>query len=138
MAKAVITSTYVALGGTDYSAQVASADLAIAIDAVETTNMGSGGDREYLPGLRGKTLNVTFVKDGDLSGLDAAVFTAIAGAGTLSFEVRRTSSSVSATNPKYTGTCVITGWSPINGAVGARYEGQISWTVTGALTRATS
>lgn len=136
MAKIVIKAAYVDLGGTQYDAQVKSAELSFDAPEVDVSNMDSGGWAEILQGIRSGKLSIEFVKDADLSGLDSAVWTAATGAGTLTFEIRLQDAAVGATNPKYTGTVVVTQWSPVGGKVGDAFGGSVTWPVTGAITRA--
>lgn len=138
MAKQVVKVGSVKLGGNDYSAQIANASINIDIETGDTTNFAGDGWKEFAPGLKGATLELEFKKDADMSGLDAAVWTAINGAGTLSFEAKLSSASTSAANPKWTGTVLITSWSVGPGQLGQVFGGSASWTITGAVTRATS
>lgn len=137
MSKRVVKSTTVSLGGTAYTSQIRSAELAMESDAVETTNMGGTGWREFLAGLKGATLALEFVKDADLSGLDLAVWTAFDAGTLLTFAIRGTSAAAAADNPEFTGSVVITEWMPISGAVGDAFSGSVSWQVTGAIARGT-
>lgn len=139
MAKKVVKAAYLALGGTDYSAQIKGVELQIDAPEVDVTNMGSGGWNETLQGIKSGSLRIDFIKDADLSGLDAAIWAAITGSsGQLAFEVRLDSGAVAPANPKYTGTVSITQWMPVAGQVGAAFGGQVTWPTTGAITRATA
>lgn len=139
MAKRVITATQVTLGGTDRTALVRSAELSIESDAPETTNMASGGWREFLGGLKGFTLSIEFVRDADLSGLDSDIWTEFdSGDSIMAFVVQPTGDALGPTNPTYSGSVVITDWAPITGAVGDVFSNSVSWQGTGTITRATS
>lgn len=139
MAKKVIKAAYVALGGTDYSAYMKSAELAMEADEVDTTTFGDAGNKTYLQGLRGAKLTMETLLDADLSGLDAALYTAYnhASSNTLTFEVRADSGSVSTSNPKWTGSVIVTQYGPML-KLGEASGRSLSFTVTGAVTRATS
>ena len=133
MAKMVISATVVKLATVDYSAQVKGATLTIDAPEVDISNMGSAGWNEVVGGVKKGSLAVEFVKDADLSGLDAAMFAAL---GTvITFEISKTSDAAGATNPHYTGSLLVTQWTPIAGAVGAAFGGSYTWTTTGAITR---
>lgn len=139
MAKKVIKAAYLALGGTDYSAYLESAELTLDADAADVTTMGSGGVKEFLQGLRSGKLSASFKLDADLSGLDAALYSAYnhATTNTLTFELRADSASVGSTNPKWTGTLLVNSYAPVVklGEVSMR---SIDFQTTGAVTRATS
>ncbi len=134
MAKSVVVNTYVSINGNTYHAQVKAAGLEVDYPAQEVTNMASGGAREVIGGLQAGNLNLEFVKDGDLSGLDADMW-AIRGT-VVPFEVRRTQAAVGATNPKYTGSVLIEKWTPVMGDVGSVHGGSYTFPVSGLVTRA--
>jgi predicted secreted protein len=135
LAKLVTTAAYLALGAgpTDYSAQVKSCSLTIDAPEVDVTNMDSAGWTELLGGIKKASLAIEWVKDADLSGLDAAVYAALGS--TLAFRIRQQDSAIAAGNPEYQGTCLITQWQPINGSVGQAFGGSTTWPVTGAIVR---
>lgn len=139
MAKKIIKAAYLSLGGTDYSANIKSAELAMDADEVETTTFGDAGNKTYLQGLRGAKLTVELLLDSDLSGLDAALYAAYihATTNTLAFELRSDSAAVGSTNPKWTGTVIVTQYGPMV-KVGEAHGRSLSFTATGAVTRATS
>lgn len=139
MAKVVVKAAYLALGGTDISAQCDSIELSFDAAKVTTTNFGSAGWEESLQGIRSATLNFQLKMDSDLSGIEKTIWDAAihATTNTLTFEVRRDSGSVSTSNPKWTGTAIILQAGPVlklGEALGKSY----AWSVTGAVTRATS
>ena len=138
MAKKVVKGAYLALGAgpTDYSAKVKGATLTISGPEVDVSNFDTGDYSEILCGLLKGSLQIEFVKDADLSGLDAAVFAALGS--TLAFTLKLNDAAVGPTNPAYTGTCVITSWSPIAGSVGQAFSGSVTWPCTGAILRATT
>ncbi|HYE59022.1 MAG TPA: hypothetical protein VD948_10975 [Rhodothermales bacterium] len=127
---------YLSLGGTDYSAQIKSATLTEEVPEVDVTNMGSSGNYECVGGIKKSSLAIEFVRDNDLSGLDAAINTALGS--TLTFEIRQSNAAVGATNPKRTGSVLVTQWAGITGQLGSAFSNSVTWPVTGAVTRATS
>lgn len=139
MAKIVIKAAYLALGGTDYSAQCDSIELTVEADDVAVTNFGSGGWKESLQGIKNATLNFQLKQDADLSGFDAAVWAVLihATTNTLAFEVRQSSGSVSTANPKFTGSTLVI-QSGVSLKLGEAFGRSFAWPVTGAVTRATS
>lgn len=139
MAKTVVKAAFLSLGGTDISAQCDSIELSFDAAKVTTTNFASSGWEESLQGIRNATLNFQLKMDSDLSGIEKTIWdTAIhATTNTLTFEVRRDAAVVGATNPKWTGTVIVLQAGPVlklGEALGRSY----AWSVTGAVTRATS
>lgn len=139
MAFKVIIDPVVTIGGTNYDSVISSFAFPISRDNIEATNFNSAGDKEYVGGLRSYPVNVTFRKDADMSGLDLAAWTAIqADDNTLAWTAKADSDATDATNPLYSGSLLVSGWTPIGGAVGAGHEESVTWQGTGAITRATS
>lgn len=132
-----LTAEYLALGGTNFSDHVESAELELEADEVDYTNMGSGGWQENKAGIKSGSLKLVLQQDYAASNIDATLWAAF-GTGTLTFEVRPTNSAVGATNPKYTGSVVVTKYQPIAGKVGDKVVVNISLPTTGTVARATS
>jgi len=112
-----------------------SASLEINYDDVETTAFGDAV-RTRIAGLGDATLNVSFNQDYAASEVDATL-NGLVGT-TTAFVFKATGASVSATNPSYAGTVLVTQYTPMSAEVGALSTLTCSWPVTGAITRATS
>jgi hypothetical protein len=123
------------IGGVDLSDKMTSASLDISYDDVETTAFGDAV-RTRIAGLGTAVLNVTFNLDFAASEVDATL-NGLVGTAT-AFVFKPTSASVSATNPSYAGSALVTSLTPINAEIGALSTASVSWPVSGAITRATS
>ena len=106
------------INSVDLSDHMTSASLEQNFDDVETTAFGDAV-RTRIAGLGDATLN----------GLVGS---------TTAFVFKATGASVSATNPSYAGTVVVTAYTPMSAEVGTLSTLSVSWPVTGAITRATS
>lgn len=131
----MISSEYLALGGTDYSAHVKSAVLTVDANQLDSTDMASGGWTEAEPGMKSGQLAVTWQDDVAAASIDSVLWSLFATKPT--FEVRATSSAVGTSNPKYTGSVLCTNTS-IGGAVGDLAQKSTTWPTSGAVSRATS
>ena len=129
-ATAVVTINSVAL-----SDHATAATLEISYDDVDTTAFGDSV-RTRIAGLGDATVNISWNQDYGSSEIDAT-FNGIVGT-VVAFELTPTSGSVSATNPKYTGSVLVSSYPPIAAEIGALSTITTSWPVTGAITRATS
>ena len=98
--------------------------LNLAVEAVEATSMSSSGNREYIDGLKGADGSFTTLRILNKTGTQAAA-TFQAGAST------------SASEPKYTGSILITS-EPIAVPVDGRVQYAYTFNFTGAITVATS
>lgn len=136
MAKSVITSRYVSIAGTDFSASLAGASLEITANEVEKTSLGSNGWREVAAGIKSGTLTLNFMNDYAAGSVEATIYPLIGTEATV--VIRTSSATVSATNPAYTAVALVTGWSPISGQVGDLDTQDVTWPITGAVSKGTA
>jgi hypothetical protein len=136
MAKQVATAVVVKVGGVDLSQYVASVNLTSNAAEVATTNFASGGAVERTGGLKDNSLQISFMQDFAAAAVEATVYPLIGG--TAAFEVIPNGTAVTSTNPKYSGTVLVTSWSPVAGAVGELLTADVTWPITGAITKATA
>lgn len=117
MAKKVFKNAYVALDGVDYSDHVASVTLNYDADTQEATAMGDD-THGFLPGLKNWTAEIEFYNDYADNSIDEVAFAAIGAANGTTIAIRPENTTISATNPEYQGTGVVTSHQPVTGAVG--------------------
>jgi hypothetical protein len=136
MARIVLTDVGVVLGGVDLSDHIASVTITQSIDAVETTAFGDGG-RTRVGGLEDSSLTLDFHQDFASGEVDATIAPLVGG--TASFEIAPFGTGVAAsgTAPRYSGTVLLTEWTPLNGAVGDLSTASVTWPVTGVVARGT-
>jgi hypothetical protein len=135
MARIVLTNAGVVLGGVDLSDHVAQVEVNQTFDEVETTAFGDGG-RTRVAGLEDSSITLSFHQDFAAASVDATIAPLVGG--TAAFEVYANGTSVGATNPKYSGTVLLTEWSPVAGTVGDLLTVDVTWPVSGTVTRATA
>lgn len=135
MARIVLTNAVVKINSVDLSDHVASVELSQEVEEVETTAFGDSA-RTRTGGLANNTLSLDFHQDFASASVDDTL-NALVG-GTASFEILPAGTAVSATNPKYTGTVLLTEWTPVSGAIGELATASITWPISGAVTRATA
>ena len=135
MAKFVSTDYKTTINGTDFSSSLASVELAIESDDVETTAFG-GTFRTRVGGLKSANLTLEFMQDFGASSVDATLFPLLNTIATV--VVVPTSSAVSATNPSYTATCLVNQYTPFASSVGDLATLSISWPTSGTVSRATA
>ena len=117
MAKQVLKDAYIVVNGTNLSDHVSSVTLEDTADEVEFT--GFGGDyREYGQGLKTASITLEVFQDFAAGQVDSVMEPLYRQGGTFTVEVRPTSSTVTATNPKYTMVGRLFSYSPLQGAVG--------------------
>jgi hypothetical protein len=117
MPKIVLKDAYIAVNSSNLSDHVSSVTLEDSADEVEFTSFGANY-REYGQGLKTASITLEVFQDFASGSIDAVLEPLYNSGGTFTVEVRPTSSSVSATNPKYTMTGRLFSYSPLQGAVG--------------------
>jgi len=135
MARIVLTNAVVKINSVDLSDHVASVELAQEVEEVETTAFGDSA-RTRTGGLANNSLSLDFHQDFASASVDDTL-NALVG-GTASFEILPNGTAVGATNPKYTGTVLLTEWTPVSGAIGELATASVTWPISGAVTRATA
>lgn len=136
MAKQLANSVVVKIGGVDLSQWVASVNLGTSANEVTTTSFASGGNVERVAGLKDNSLQISFMQDFAAAAVEATIYPLIGS--TAAFIVNPSSTAASSTAPNYSGTVVVTAWSPVSGAVGELLTADITWPITGAISKATA
>lgn len=135
MAIFAFTDGTVIINSVNYSAYVKSVELNVEVDDLETTAMGAT-HKSRIGGLKEGSLSITFNQDFAQTTVDDRLW-ALLGTVT-TFEVRPTSGAASTSNPKYTGSVLITEWNPLGNSVGELAEVSVTWPTSGTVTRATA
>lgn len=136
MAKQVATNVVVKVGGVDLSQWVSSVSLSLSANEVPTTNFASGGAVERTGGLKDHSLTISFMQDFAASAVEATIFPLLGS--TAAFIVNPSSTAATSTAPNYTGTVLITEWSPVAGAVGELLTADVTWPISGNVAKATA
>jgi hypothetical protein len=131
MAKLVMTNANVTLGSTDISAYVASVTLSISVNEVETTSFGTGAVTR-VGGLQDNSVTLSLHQD--FSAIEGLIYPLIGS--TTSLVVKPNGTAVGTANPSYTCTPLIVEHTPVNGAVGELAVLDLTWPISGTVTKA--
>ena len=134
MAKFVATDYAITIGTANFSTSLAAVTLDITTDEQETTAFGDTY-RTRIAGLRDASLTLDFHQDFGAGAVDATLFPLIGSA--IGFSIKPTSGTVTATNPSYAGTVIVTQYQPFASNVGDLATLSVTWPVSGAVTRGT-
>jgi hypothetical protein len=137
MARIVLTDAYVKLNNVDLSDHIASIEIAQSFDAVETTAFGNSA-RTRVGGLEDSSITLSFHQDFASASVDQTIAPLVGGTAAFEIRARGTATAVSATNPKWTGSVLVTEWSPLSGAVGELSTADVTWPVSGPVVRGTA
>jgi hypothetical protein len=136
MAKIVLTNAVVTINSVDLSDSISSVTLNSSFDVVETTGFSSTAARTRVGGLADNSISLEFHQDYASGEVEATVFPLL---GTLTtVTVKPASGATAVSNPLYTVSCLVSEWTPLNGAVGELATASVTWPVSGAITKATS
>ena len=135
MPKFVATDYVVTIGTANFSSSLAAVTLDISTDEQETTAFGDIY-RTRIAGLRDASLTLDFMQDFAAGSIDATLFPLLGSA--VGFTIKPTSGTVTATNPSYSGTALVTQYQPFASNVGDLATLSVTWPVSGAVSRATA
>lgn len=132
----VLLDATLSIGNVDLSAWCKKIELKDTYEVKKTTNYRSGGAEENKGGLESYEAAITFNQDYDAASLDEIMWAFRRSNKT--FAARAQQSAVTSSNPQYSGTLVISSWTPISGSVGDVGEVDVTYPGSGPLVRATS
>lgn len=135
MAKLVLTDVVTTIGGTDYSANINQVEISVSADSVETTAFGSAW-RTEVAGLKQGTFTVSFHDDYAAGAINGGLWNLFGSVATV--VVKPNGTAVSASNPSYTFAVNVNNLTPVSGSVGDLAVQNLSWAITGPVSRATA
>jgi hypothetical protein len=137
MARIVLTDVGVIINNIDLSDHVASVTINQSVDAVETTAFGDGG-RTRIGGLEDSSITLDFHQDFSAGNVDATIAPLVGGTASFNIGPFGTAVAAAGTAPRYTGTVLLTEWTPLNGTVGDLSTASVTWPVSGKIARGTT
>ena len=135
MAVFAATDLEVTIDTVDFSASLAAVTLDISKEQLETTAFGDAA-RTYIAGLQDASVTLSFHQDFAASAVDATLHAAL---GTeVAIVVKPTSDAVGSGNPSYSFNALVTQITPFSSNVGDLATQDVSFPISGAITRATT
>jgi hypothetical protein len=134
MAKFAATDYKITVGGIDFSTNLNSVELSQEADDLETTAFGQSW-RSRIGGLNNASITLNFMQDFAAGSVDATLNPLLGSIATVI--IQSASGTVSATQPKYTATCLVTAYSPFASSVGDIATLSVTWPVSGTVVRGT-
>lgn len=135
MAKLVLTNVITTIGGVDYSANINQVEINVSADSVETTAFGSQW-RSEVSGLKSGTFTVAFHNDYAAAAIDGSLWALFGTLATV--VVKPAGTAVGTANPSYTFVANVNNLTPISGSVGDLATQNVTWPISGEVTRATA
>jgi len=133
MAKSILTDVKVSINGTTFSTQVKQVELTVQADDKEVTAFGDAW-KTHIAGLKSGSVKLDFFQDYTATtGLEAILWPLLGTLATV--VVSPTSGTVSAGNPNYTFTALVTTVTPLTGAVGDVATESVTWPTSGTVVK---
>ena len=126
----------VKVNSVDLSDHVTSVTLNRSFNELSVTAMGDTGEK-FVKGLETSSVAISFLNDTAATNV-LATLQATWGTSVTVVLQQDKGTATSATNPLYTMTCLINNTTDINGGVGDLGTQDVTWTVNGAVTVATT
>lgn len=134
MAKLVLTDVQTKIGGVDYSANINQVEISVSADSVETTAFGgSNGWRTEVAGLKQGTFTVSFHTDFAAAAIDSSLWSLFGTQATVVVKPLGTATGVG-----YSFVANVNNLTPVSGAVGDLAVANVTWPITGEVTRSTA
>ena len=136
MPKLVLTNAVVRINAVDYSTNVNQVEIATTSDEVDTTSFSATGWRTVTGGLKSGSVTLSFHNDFAAGALDGALWPLFNTLATVVVLPNGTTAGTS--NPSYTFTALVNNLTPISGSVGDLATQNLTWPISGEVTRATA
>ena len=132
MAKIVLTNANISLAGTDISAYVKQVTLTTSVNEVETTAFGNTA-KTRVAGLLDNKIQLSLQQD--YSAVEGLVYPLVGGTAVTVIVRPNGTGSASTANPQYSASVLVTEWMPVNGAVGDLATADVTWPISGTITK---
>ena len=134
MAKLVLLNSNVSLNGTDITSNVAAITLSTSASEVPTTSFGSGGAVTRVSGLIDNS--VTLSLHNDYNAIDGLIQPLIGSTAVTMIVKPAGTAAASSATPHLTFQVLCVEFTPVNGAVGELNTADVTWPISGTITKA--
>lgn len=135
MARVVLNNPSITINSVDLTDHIAQVSIEINYDEVETTAFGNSF-RTRVAGLGDASVSLDFHQDFATSNVEATIYPLLGT--TTAIVVKPVNTTTSTTNPSYSFSALVNGWTPVAGSVGDLLTASVSWPISGTVTKATS
>lgn len=135
MAKLVFNNPKITINSVDLTDRIAQVSLEMSFAEVETTAFGNSAVTR-VAGLGDHTFTASFHQDFASSEVEQTIYPLLGT--TTEITVKPVNITTATDNPLYTFTVLVTEWAPISGSVGELLTADVSWPVSGGVTKSNS
>jgi len=136
MARLVLTNPSITINSVDLKDHIAQVTISRSVNEVETTAFGDSGVTR-VGGLEDSSVTLSFHQDFATGSNVEAIIYPLVGT-TTSIIIKPLTGTTTTTNPAYSGTILVTEWTPLNGSVGDLTTADVTWPVSGVITKSTA
>ena len=133
MAKLVFNNPRVTINSVDLTGYIAQVSLDMSFAEVETTAFGNTAVTR-VAGLGDHSFSASFHQDFATSTVEPTIYPLLGT--TTEVTIKAVNQTTTTTNPLYTFTVLVNQWAPISGSVGDLLTADVTWPVSGAVTKA--
>ena len=135
MPKFVLTNPVISVNSVDLTSHIASVSLNTTRAEVPTTAFGDTAVTR-IAGLGDSSITLSFHEDFAATEVHQTVYPLIGS--TASITVKPVNTTTSSANPVFSMTVLVTEWPILNGAVGDLAVADVTWPVSGTISKTTS
>jgi len=135
MAKLVFNNPKITINSVDLTDRIAQVSLDMSFDEVETTAFGNTA-RTRVAGLGDHSFSASFHQDFASSEVEQTIYPLVGT--TTEITVKPVNITTATDNPLYTFTVLVNQWAPMAGSVGELLTADVTWPVSGAITKSNS
>lgn len=132
MAKLVFNNPRITINSVDLTSKIAQVALEMSFAEVETTAFGATAVTR-VAGLGDHTFSASFHQDFATSDVEATIYPLLGATTTVT--VKAVNTTTATDNPLYTFTVLVSEWAPVSGSVGELLTADVSWPVSGGVTK---
>lgn len=136
MAVFAFTDAYITINAVPASTWAKSVTLEVDVEDLDSTTFGGDGWKSSIGGLKSGSIKIDLDQDFEASQVDATLWPLLGTVFTVTINPK--GSTTSATNPQYSGSALLTKYSPMDGSVGDLASTSIEMSTSGVWTRATA
>ena len=135
MAKVVLTNPKITINSVDLSGYISQVELGLSFAEVDTTAFGSSAQTR-IAGLGDHSFTASFHQSFGASLVEQTIYPLLGT--TTNVTVKAVNTTTSTVMPEYVFTVLVTEWAPVSGSVGELLTADVTWPVSGSITKATS
>lgn len=130
MARFVLVDCFIEIDGVDLTNHISSVTVNMSSEEIDVTTFADAGKRRA-QGLKDHSFELNIQHDFDAASVDATLYPLYDTGSDFTVRVRPFSAAASATNPEFSGQCILLDYSPLAGDAGELSQASVRLPVQG-------